>query len=199
MAIRILCKQVGKEFTLETLENAECPGCFSEIDSNHVILEGDKPVNGFKLTYEKTGECEEFTNVNDIVLGRESSGSEFFKKILVEGKPVISRKHCGVKKINNQLVIYDKKSTNGTYAGIAKQDCRLKDVVLEDYDVLYLGEEVFKVRLIYAGELNATLGGSEENLTTKYKCMRCGLIFDNYSEFCPNDTCREFHGLKAVN
>jgi len=100
---------------------------------------------GLRLTYQKTGESLEvdFSKSEKLILGRRAVGEAIFNTI-----SQISREHCELIKNKNKIQIRDLNSTNGTFFGRIKTDCRTPQT-LQDESVIYLGREEFKLNFIY--------------------------------------------------
>lgn len=134
----------------ETLNNESSIDEVDKLLSAEEILNlsedtGKLQIFSVKFTYQKTKESFEvdFANSNKLILGRRAVGEYFLSSI-----SQISREHCELIREGNEVRIRDLNSTNGTYFGRIKKDCRTPQV-LQDDSIVYLGREEFKLNFIY--------------------------------------------------
>ncbi|MDH5655103.1 MAG: FHA domain-containing protein [Spirochaetia bacterium] len=144
------CKYCGQEISVEEGSVSTCPNCLSKIDSastqikEPVRSENQNAVpSGFSLIFQKDGTEISFKHAEKMVLGRNGLGQEFFSKI-----PQISRSHLVIQFQGNQYTVTDLNSSNGTFLGVEKVDCRKNPgQALRDGELLYMGREPFLVKL----------------------------------------------------
>ena len=81
-------------------------------------------------------------------------------------------------------MISDLGSTNGTFIGVAKIDCKtFSKQVLGDGELLFLGKEPFLVRLIKKEKPEEEPVTAEKKPTT-FKCASCGTEFTERTDIC---------------
>jgi len=209
MMYKINCIYCGEEFVFESLsERPEtCPNCLSSLKGINALknfargesqsdfqkdVEKDSPA-GLTLIYQTTNEAIHLRHRDKIVLGRKNVGAEVFGKI-----QQISRRHCVIEFIDNQYRITDLNSSNGTYLGISKIDCKTNPQQPLNYsDLLFLGREPFLVKK-YSEDTdvqekeNAPVDEkkvcSDAELVKKrivsYKCLGCGREYDRKRDIC---------------
>jgi pSer/pThr/pTyr-binding forkhead associated (FHA) protein len=109
-----------------------------------VVVEQPKKIIGLKLIYQKTSDEIQLKTEPKIILGRQNFGSKVLSKI-----KQVSRAHCSIEFADNQFIVKDLGSTNGTFTGLGddKVNC-LEPQILKDKDFLVLGQEVFLVQLL---------------------------------------------------
>lgn len=207
--LRIICPECNNnnDFSDSDHRPVECAYCFCTFDAASPTVELDDVqagvVNGIRLIYQQTS-AEIIIETDYSVIGRENTGADILRKILYCGSPVISRKHCSLTLINGEYWLKDEGSSNGTFAGIEKQNCTTPQK-LSDGTIVYLGREAFMVKLIYqskpafTGETKAapetvqideaTKEKTSENTSRKVKKYRCnegcGFETETYVEMCP--------------
>jgi len=183
-----------------------CSNCNSPIDhievrdiSESIDLEQEmnKPrtLDGFTLTYEKTGDKIQIDHNEIIILGRQATGKELLHKI-----PQISREHCKIEFIDGNYVLTDLNSMNGTFLGANRRDCNKHHLQkIKDNDIVYLGREPFQVQLRYkilnAGEQILT-DIPEEIKMLRFKCRACGKIHNMNLLIC--DNCGSYGQLESL-
>lgn len=184
-----------------------CANCNSPIDHLEVMdesetfdleLEINKPksLNGLILTYEKTRENINIDHNEIIILGRQATGKEILQKI-----PQISREHCKIEFVNDNYVLTDLNSLNGTFIGLNRRDCNKHQMEkIKNNDIIYLGREAFLVQLKYktieASENTDTLQPDEEIKTMRFKCRACGKIHSLNLLIC--DGCGSYGQLEPI-
>lgn len=203
---QIKCDYCGEKFQFENLAQKPdtCSNCNSFIGNlTPEDLSAAQPVSedspqtgllGLNLTYEKTGQVIELRGFQKVILGREHFGREVFGQV-----PQISRRHCCIERINDQFVITDEGSKNGTFVGINRIDCKLHPgQVIHDNDYLFLGQESLLVKFVYApspAKLE-TMPATDQVQPRKYSCFNCGAGYDQPQEVCPQ--CNSFGSVKPI-
>jgi hypothetical protein len=147
---KIICDFCGSESKFATL-NERPEVCFNEACQNSLtnleVLnledtnepEQPKKIIGLKLIYQKNSAEILLKTEPKIILGRQNFGSEVLSKI-----KQVSRAHCSIEFINNQFIVKDLGSTNGTFKGLGEDKTSCAEAqVLKNNDFLVLGQEVF--------------------------------------------------------
>ncbi|HOY32517.1 MAG TPA: FHA domain-containing protein [Bacteroidales bacterium] len=193
---QIICPNCSNTNLFEKAESrpAECSFCFTTFDdtvvSEEVTDESKGTLCGLKLIYQQNSG----TIVIDgpyCILGRENTGSQLLSGIIVNGKNVISRKHCSVKLVDGQYYLKDEGSLNGTFYGVNKIDCSKEPQRIENNSILFLGKEAFLVQYQYEESGNAEMTGAvseqaDAQIHRRYKCNEgCGFESETYYEICP--------------
>lgn len=192
----------------------ECTFCFGSIPPNIELVndpdtatQGGVPI-GLTLIYQRGGAQFEVSNQPFSILGREHVGSSLLFNILVNGKPVISRKHCSIEFKNGQFYLSDEGSVNGTFYGVNKISCANIPQRIEDNSILYLGQEPFLARINYQVVAQTPLVESyssipdpepaSQSAPTRYRCNEptCGYEAEVYSQMCPD--CATFNSMIAL-
>lgn len=181
----------------------ECIFCFSfippdiEVVSDQINAVQDSVPVGLILIYQRNGEQFEVSNQPLSILGREHVGGSLLFSILINGKPVISRKHCSIEFKDGQFYLSDEGSVNGTFYGVNKISCANFPQRIEDNSILYLGQEPFLARIKYQilaqtsdVESNDSIPDPEpalQSTPTRYRCNEssCGYEAEVYSQVCP--------------
>ncbi len=201
----IICDYCGNK--IETLDSQpiseDCPNCNQPLEIRHIeniqqAVKQESSLDGLTLTYLKTGEQIRIPHAQEFVLGREAVGRELLNKI-----DYISRTHCKIEVLDNQYVITDIGSTNGTFIGQSKIDCkRYPRQRLSDGEIVILGREPFQVRINYtaiAGQEDVSLEIEDEAIPSQqankqqFECQDCHAYASDVQEFvCPN--CGSYNG-----
>ncbi len=192
----------------------ECSFCFGSIPPDIEVLNDQVNANpgtaiGLILIYQRGGAQFEVSNQPLSILGREHVGSSLLFSILVNGKPVISRKHCSIEFKNGQFYLSDEGSVNGTFYGVNKISCANVPQLIEDNSILYLGQEPFLARLKYQVVAQTPLVESystipeppepaSQSTPTRYRCNEpgCGFEAEVLSPVCPD--CDTYKSMIAV-
>ena len=158
------CSYCGQEINFTDSPPGDCPNCLSPVDTDDFInTEADRNHNntienetqnrtpdpqkpsGLRLIYQKTGERIEIDHNEKIIIGRENTGREILFKI-----PQISRSHCSILFKDDCYFISDLDSTNGTFIGTKKIDCKINpEQAIKNNELIYLGREPFLVQIKY--------------------------------------------------
>jgi pSer/pThr/pTyr-binding forkhead associated (FHA) protein len=169
----------------------ECEYCFIEFNENQVqetpiIISENKSLDNLKViklifTHQVSRESFIVNPAESLYIGRNFVGSNILCTIKNNGTPVISRKHCSVELIDNKVYIKDELSTNGTFKGIDKINCRTRQL-LSDEDLIYFANDAFVVNFVYE-KRNEVDTNPEVNVKTKFSCNDCG---DTYLDLKPS-------------
>ena len=203
MMFKLTCNFCGKNYSFSLVDEKPeiCENCgtfvkdidFTEQSDDHQENKSDdfnESKSILTLTYQKTGKRIEIINPNfPVVLGREAEGSSLLKSI-----PQISRTHCSLNIQENEIVVTDLGSKNGTFVSIDKISCKENpNQIIRDGELLFFGREPFQVEF----KLNPTepaLGKEAEKeksdnppISSVYRCNVCGEVFNEFLEICPND------------
>lgn len=136
----IHCDYCGNDFNPGDEIPDNCPNCLSPLN---FAAEEEKTNNNLELVCQKNGASIALKITESTVLGRTAAGKE-----ILGGIPQISRNHCRIDPKEDGLHITDLNSTNGTFLGSGKIDCKMQpDQLLEDGQILYLGREPFLIQL----------------------------------------------------
>ena len=205
---QIICPGCSNRNLFETIgkKPVECSFCFSALNDSlaveEIADENKGTLCGLKLVYQQNSESI-IINVNSCFLGRENTGAQLFSKILVNGNPVISRKHCSVNFIDGKYYLKDEGSLNGTFYGVNKIDCSKNAQIIENNSIVFLGKEPFLAQY----QFKETKGSvsqqtdtqpEETNGPRKFRCNEgCGFESETYVETCPkcmtNNSMVEIH------
>ncbi len=176
---------------------AICTNCNSPLSHVEITNAEDDSTNedkqqilqipdGIVLTYQKTNQTIDIPHNEIIILGRQNTGMEVFGDI-----PQISREHCKIELFNNQYVVTDLNSMNGTYLGSSRRNClKHKKLVINENDLLHLGRETFVVMVKYRNadgdEASQLQAAEEEEIIERFKCKACGKIQEINLLICDN-------------
>jgi len=168
-----------------------------------IINDTTERLTGLTLIYQKTGEKITLGQDNAII-GRASYGSNVLEKV-----QYISGSHCLIELIDNQYMITDLGSFNGTFLGISRINCKDNPrQILKHNDLVFLGKEVFLVQLHFeyqiSEKITSVLGnstGQEDETSNKkdpiyngnsvvYRCKTCGKVYQHKKDICKNK-CQE--------
>ncbi len=198
---KIICDFCGTENRFATINkppsecsNQACQNSLKNLEVVQVNIEENKQKNeenkkliGLKLIYQKTSEEIVIKTNAKIIIGRESFGKEVLVKI-----KQISRSHCSVEFKENNYVVFDLDSTNGTFIGIGTEriSCTTEQT-LKDKDFLVLGQEVFLVQLIREDKfINAENTSMSEIMETEEPkeilCAECSYVLESIPCTCPD-------------
>jgi pSer/pThr/pTyr-binding forkhead associated (FHA) protein len=115
-----------------------------------VSIEDDiRQVLGISLVCQKTKERIEIPTSQKTILGREHSGREVFTKLLNEGNPIVSRKHCSIEYSEGHFHLLDEGSLNGTFYGVSKLSCKERARIIEENSLIFIGKELFVAEIRY--------------------------------------------------
>ena len=195
----IHCDYCDTEFTFDSTIPQLCPNCLSPLTTT----ETKEAAISLELVYQKNGAHIYLKISEDTVLGRGAEGKDILSAI-----PQISRSHCTITLDKEKLFVTDNNSTNGTYLGAAKIDCkRFPKQELKDGEILYLGREAFLIQLerdkenesfngAVSVQFDTTTQKHEEpspSTPTQYECQGCHDYVSDTPEFtCPK--CRTYNG-----
>lgn len=187
---QIICPDCANATKFESLSKRpeECSFCFATFSKDIAcqdIEDNRGMLCGLELEYQSTNE--KITLKGDFnLLGRQNIGREVLSKILFNGIPVISRKHCSVSLINGKFFLKDEGSTNGTYYSLNKVDCTKEICEIENGSLIFLGQEAFLAKHIFKKEEKQESTVAEEKIK-RYRCNEgCGYESEKYEEICPN-------------
>lgn len=203
---KIICDYCGEEFNFSEIQEKpiKCSNCNSSLELIEIEeINSDKNTENqsqndipiaIKFIYQNTGD-ETIIDLKDrIVIGRDSFG----EKILGDNYLYVSGVHCSIKSVDNNIVVNDEESRNGTFLGINKTDCKQShNQILKSNDLLILGKEPFLIEFIYNTkqvETKKTIKNKEEkNIEVQeqaevldYICKSC---FVKFNEKPIEDTC----------
>lgn len=192
---QIVCPECNNATKFEKLEKkpTECSFCFATFSNDVTIeeIEDDRgTLVGLELIYQKT--LQKILVKGEFnLLGRQNTGDDVLSAIIVNGSPVISRKHCSISLIEGKYYLKDEGSTNGTYYGLSRKDCSGKAYEIENDSMLFLGQEAFLVKHLYDKKEQECCKETPEmnklQKPKKYRCNEgCGYESEVYSEICPN-------------
>lgn len=206
--VKVICKVCNKEnkYLSESDVRSECEYCYSFFEHPFAIVQCDEPSpepESLTIIYQITQERIQITTDQKVVLGRENVGRETFSKILHNGKPTISRKHCSIEFKDGRFMLSDEGSLNGTFAGVNKEDCKKSPRVIEHDSIFYLGEEPFLAKMNIKNKAKEKEEKKPaEEITRKIKYYQCNdqncsgytseVIFDS----CPE--CNSFKNIKII-
>ena len=172
----------------------DCPNCNQPLEVRHLentqqAVKQESSLDGLTLTYLKTGNQVRIPHAQEFIVGREAAGSELLNKI-----NYISRTHCKIEVLDNQYVITDIGSTNGTFIGQSKIDCNsYPRQRLNDGEIVILGREQFRINLHYNGIIREEVILIEEESPAiqkkdqpQFECQSCHAYVSEHREFvCP--------------
>jgi len=189
--LTIKCPNCEKNNIFEGEISKECQFCSEDLC----------PATGLTLTYQLTGQKIEIPLLPKIVLGRGNIGGDVFSNISHNGKTVISRAHCSIEYRNGNFYLHDEGSTNGTFYGESRINCKIEPQQLENNSFIFLGREPFMVQINYRQNENPaqaeTVDLVEETVSAaKFRCRSCGFEVENFQEDCPS--CSAVYSLMEV-
>ena len=212
MMDRIECNYCGGKIEFHEPGNPpdECPNCLTPIElsdihsvhRNHTQPDEKCSLEGIVLTYQKTGEKIILDHGDVMVVGREYLGAEVLGRI-----EQVSRAHCKLEYIDNQYVVSDLDSLNGTFAGALKINCATNPKQkLDENGLLFIGRELFLVNLRYnatgcgepdvgSNQRNASTGDEDIQYKVVYKCKGCGKEFIERPDIC---TCKLYGEFSRI-
>jgi ribosomal protein S27E len=205
--LKIICPNCEKENTFQSRGNtpSECSFCFTSFPSSITITEisdDGSEIIGLTIIYQINQQRLEISTLNKTILGREYFGASVFSKILFNGKPVVSRKHCSIEFANGKFYLFDEDSLNGTFYGVNKISCKNTPQLIEDKSIFYIGAEAFLAKINYQkskqGESPKVEDAEREEVKTikQYRCRGCGNNFETYSDDCPG--CDRYNSLIPI-
>lgn len=203
MMYKIVCSYCDEEFLFENLsqkpQECHCNTPLSHLEPQKIndpspdTNESDENLRklaGVVLVYQKTGGGVIQINQAAAILGREGHGADLLAQI-----PQISRSHCMIECVDNQYLVSDLNSTNGTYIGVGNSriDCKENPgQLLSEKDLLFLGREPFLVQMIYGDQNTEQNDISISNTsppneaghpgTSKplgFQCRNCGKYYED--------------------
>jgi hypothetical protein len=191
---QIICSECKNPnpFGMPVNRPVECSFCFtsfsSDLKAEEIKDENKGKLIGLKLIYQKTSELIEVKGDFNI-LGRANFGAALFLGIIVNGKSVISRKHCSISKLDDKYFLLDEGSTNGTFYGVNKITCFKSPQEIENNSLIFIGEEAFLVQYIYDEQHlqeKVEVKAEELKIPKKYRCKEgCGFESEALVEICP--------------
>lgn len=205
--LKIVCPNCEKENLFQSRSNVpvECSFCFEAFNSNLPIIESNETgaeITGLTIVYQITQQRIEISVLHKVILGRESFGANVFSKILFNGKPVVSRKHCSIEFKEGNFYLLDEGSLNGTFYGVNKLSCKNSPQIIEDKSIFYIGEEAFIAQVNYKEAIKQEQKIEEAKAETKavklYRCNEsgCGFESQTLNSVCPN--CSTFNSLIPI-
>lgn len=204
----MVCTKCNKTISFENRSDMpdECPYCFADFDPSMVLSETQneaREVAGLTLIYQIDQQRIEIPASPKTVLGRDSFGAKILSKIFYNGKSVVSRKHCSIEFQENKIYLRDEGSLNGTYYGVNKIDCKGAPQVIENENLIYLGEEPFLAQIRFKAPKIVPQEKPSETLNItkaikKYRCNEsiCGSEYDVFHAVCPN--CTTYNSLLEI-
>ncbi len=192
---KIICDFCGNENRFSNINERpkECSNeaCQNSLGNLEVITieeneESERPIKiiGLKLIYQKTSAEIMLKTEPKIILGRQNFDGEVLSKI-----KQISRAHCSIEFTDNQFIVKDLGSTNGTFVGLGddKVNCQ-EPQILKDKDFLVLGQEVFLVQLLKedATDLETTEIEPVISKPSEILCSECSCILKELPCSCPD-------------
>ncbi len=137
-------------------------------------------ITGLELIYQKNSEKIILKTETKVILGRSNQGKEILKNI-----SQVSRSHCSIEFINNEYIVNDLGSTNGTFIGLGsdKTSCKTPQT-LKEGDFLVLGQEVFLVKYIREVKTEEVLILKKED--EEILCLACSCILNELPCSCPD-------------
>ncbi len=215
---QIICPSCSNKNLFEKAENkpVECSFCFTTFDNtlkvdeisdgNKEKIEGNQEEKksilvGMRLIYQQNSESI-MINGNMCVLGRENTGAQLLSAIRINGKQVISRKHCSINLVNGKYYIKDEGSLNGTFYGVSKIDCSKESQLIENNSIVFLGKEAFLVQFLYEEPKESLISHTVETpkpspKPKKYRCKEgCGFESETYVDICPK--CMSSNSMVAI-
>jgi hypothetical protein len=201
---RIFCQNCERvnEFTAKTSMPSDCQYCFEEFPANSEIdtveVSPKKPL-GLTLVCQQTQERIDIPASQKTIMGREYTGREIFTKLLHEGSPIVSRKHCSVEFKEGFFHLIDEGSLNGTFYGVNKLSCKECARIIEDRAIIFIGKEIFIAEIQYADNLNETSiekGDTEDSHTAaSYRCNNPNC--HGYESSHPFDICPKCDSFRS--
>lgn len=215
---QIICPSCNNKNLFEKVENkpVECSFCFTTFDNTlkvEEIVDGKKEKTegsteekkgvmiGMRLVYQQNSESI-MINGNRCILGRENTGAQLLSAIRINGKQVISRKHCSINCVDGKYYIKDEGSLNGTFYGVSKIDCSKEAQVIDNNSIIFLGKEAFLVQFMYE-ETKTPLPPQTAEIPKetpkpqKYRCKEgCGFESETYVDICP--ICMSCNSMVAI-
>jgi hypothetical protein len=195
----LYCVNCEENVSVSNLSSPECSKCWGDdfreakpSDINDTPNE-DRVVQSIEFIYQSNFEkiILDFSN-NIQILGRDCVGSEILSKIMVNNRPVISRRHCKIefKPEENSFFVQDLNSTNGT--SVDEKEAS-KAILLQDQSIVKLGREVFLVNFIYEEKAKSDESSVKiiaedelaEAIAAVFYCPDCSSNYDN-DGYCPD-------------
>jgi hypothetical protein len=202
----VVCPNCGKSSFVAGAPptSSECPFCFEELVVSSVdeTSPESREIAGLTLIYQINQQRIDIQASGQTILGREASGANVLSNIFFNGKQVISRRHCSIEFRDNRFYLQDEGSLNGTFYGPGKTSCRESSQVIENGELLYMGEEPFlaKVRMRSA-KVPAQSSAGEPPVQTRYRCNEsfCGheMEIPPGDGICPG--CRAFNSFVQIS
>lgn len=174
----------------------ECSFCWQPVPDNIEFISNSESTDilGLTLVYQKTMQKIKVAKTNKLTFGREGLGQEIFSSILVNGAPVVSRKHFSIEYRDNNFYLIDENSLNGTFYSDTKINCKLNPQIIVDNSIIYVGKEMFVAYYDYSlteEKVNSSVETTQENIR-RIKCYKCndencsGYESPNQFDICPN-------------
>lgn len=192
---QIICPVCNNPNAFEAIESrpVECSFCFTTFDATLPAVEiatlNVGKLCGLKLVYQQNSESIDIKE-NSCILGRENTGAKLLSNIIVNGVPVISRKHCSISLIDGKYYLKDEGSVNGTFNGVSKIDCSKDAQIIEDKSIIFLGKEAFLVQYQFQESVSVEKQEvppkeNDADKPKKYRCNEgCGFESETYLEIC---------------
>jgi len=206
MSLEIKCLNCNNLIVANSMADApkECEHCQedllwtesiqSETESNYEATKEGEIIGVRWQCQKNSGSFQVFkSNGKTQLIGRNYLGAEILNDIIFNNILIVSRKHCSIEFIENQVFIKDESSTNGTFRTVEKVNCSVKQQ-LRDNDIIWLGNEPFVISFDYNTTTEKKL--SQNSKDEKYRCNGCGFEDIKLHPTCPN--CSLFKGMISV-
>lgn len=172
---------------------SDCSVAFEEERVVEVEANDTREVTGLTLIYQIDNQRLEISTLHKAILGRENFGASIFSKILFNGKPVVSRKHCSIEFKEGQFYLLDETSLNGTFYGVNKLSCKDTPQIIEDKSIIYLGQEAFLAQINYRETKPQSQEKEREatqevvRIIKRFRCNEpnCGFETETEVRYCP--------------
>ncbi|MCF8356723.1 MAG: FHA domain-containing protein [Melioribacteraceae bacterium] len=199
MKYKVVCEYCNEDIFFEDIDKkpSTCPHCGDFVENLKIIElsvkenEADEEIHdGLILVCQNTEIELHLNHDNEIIIARENFDEKIPGKKYISGFQ--SGGHCKIEFEEKQYNITDLNSTNGTYIGIERVDCKAyPKQIINDGDILYLGREPFLIKIDTISLLNSKKSDSdilekEESVIKKFRCKNCNFIVDERVEICPN-------------
>ena len=204
MKYKIVCKYCNEDTIFENISEKPliCPHCGDPTEKLKIIelsfdenKSDEKKLEGLSLCCQNTGIDLHLKHNDRIVIGREMFDEKILGKKYITGSG--NGNHCQIEFEDGNYKLSDLYSTNGTYLGVDRIDCKLHPKqIIKNGDILYLGKEPFLIKintkfLVTSEESKQEIIKKEETLAKRYRCKRCGIVVIEKTKKCPECGCYE--------
>jgi hypothetical protein len=186
--MKIKCINCNSSYEFENASEipSYCEHCNEDLEPKEVSeseVNNNEEIVNLKWTKQRDSSFFNVSKSSNMLhlIGRMHHGSELLCSILENNIPIISKTHCSVEFLENNVYLKDEGSTNGTFWGYEKISCTTKKL-LKDNQLVWLANELFIVTFEFKREV---ISESKINNNTKYRCKDCGQTFDTRRELCP--------------